>query len=45
MWISPRDWPRVRVVFEHALTLPGPERFFYVAGPVATSRRAGVTAA
>ena len=31
MSISPRDWPRVRVVFEHALTLSVLERSFYVA--------------
>jgi eukaryotic-like serine/threonine-protein kinase len=31
MWISRRDWPRVRVVFEHALSLPVSERSFYVA--------------
>src|SRR5262245_46711274 len=32
MSIRPDDWPRARVVFEHALTLPDAERRSYVAG-------------
>ena len=31
MSIRPDDWPRVRAVFEHALTLPGSERRRYLA--------------
>src|SRR5262245_39648546 len=31
MSIRPDDWPRARVVFEHALTLPASERRSYVA--------------